>query len=595
MQPRPAPWPLAPGDLEGLLTRLAGGASFREGFEQLLLELPDERAEQLLQLHAERRGAWLTLLCEWGGRALLLGNSLTGAVAPLAAAGFSMTLADAAAERLVLAGVSAARHGSGVRRVQVAEHGPLPFKDRSFDLVVLDDDHAAGPTCAVLGEARRVCAGELVVLCDNRLAYKRSSGRWQDLRLGSPLSLLLRALLPRGQARSLRGQRRAVEGAGFGPARALALYPDRRDFAHVVDLDGGAPSLWVGPNEARNRLKVLGLRLGLFPLLTPSFALLTRRVDRPARERRIDHVLGVLAQQLDEPQPRPEHLFATRGNTAVIQTAVSPPGDGRDPAGRWTLHVPLHAPHRPGLERHIEALRLVRERFPAVPVPEPLHVGWVEGLWVSVERRLPGLPAQHWVRDPALADRVLLQAAEHLAELVTRPPAPLDEADFERLIGARCLLVAGKAPDAATRAALADLLREARANLIGAPLPRVLQHGDLRAKHVQAMPDGAVLGYVDWGTASRDELPGFDLVHLLVHDAKQRTGEGEGVLWRRLLANEGLRAAERRALDRYAELLGYPAQHARSLLAIYPILVGAIAESNWPWTRPRWFRRTFDL
>ncbi len=595
MPAEPDPWPLAGGDLTRFFADLEAGRPFRAAFETLLGELPRERADRLLQLHAERRGAWLSLLAERGGRALLVGNALSGSLAPLAAAGFELTLADGSAQRLRLARASAARQVAGeLRCVQVATAAALPFADRSFELVVLDDDRRVGPSGAELREARRVCAGELVVLCDNRLAYKRSSGRWRDLRRRSPFDLLRRALFPRPGERTLAGWRRAVGGSGFGPPRALALYPDRRDFAHLVDLDGGPPHLWVGPNEARNRLKVLGRRLGLFPLLTPSFALIARRRERPAGGLRIERILGHVAERLGEPRPVPEHVFATRGNTSVILSALPERGEG-DPAGRYALHVPLYLPHAPGLDLHLEALRRVRDAFPDVPVPEALFSGALEGLWISAERRVGGVPAQHLVGDPELADRVLQQAAEHLARLVVRAAEPLNEADFERLVAARVESIARSAPEADTRAALERLGREARAALLGAPLPRVIQHGDLRAKHVQVDARGDVLGYVDWGTASMADLPGFDLLHLLVHNAKQRTREGDGAIWRRLLAGRDLRPAECAALEFYAERVGHGRDLARALLALYPVVVGAIAESNWPWTRPGWFHRAFEL
>ena len=594
MRPDSDPWPLAPGDLDSFFTSIAAGTPFRESFEELLARLPAARVGRLLQLHSERRGAWLALLREPGGRALILGNALTGSAAPLTAAGYDVTLADASPDRLRLARLSSARQDNpGVRCVCVDEN-QLPFADESFELVVLDDDRRAGPTTKQLDEARRVCAGELVVLCDNRLAYKRSSGRWQDLRVRSPLDFLRRALLPRAGERTLRLHLNQVQTNEFEPATALALYPDRRDFAHIVDLSNSQPSLWVGPNEARNRLKVLGKRLGLFPWLAPSFAILARRRGRPHARRRIERVLATLANRLDEPEPFPEHVFATRGNTSVILTAVV--GDNSiDPRGRWALHVPLYAAHTPGLETHLDALRTVRERFPSVPVPEPLHSGPVDGLWVSVERRAPGVPAQHLLHDAELADHVLLQAAEHFARLATKPAMPLTHADFDTLVSARCESVARKAPDVETRRAIDAIERNARKQLVGAPLPRVLQHGDLRAKHVQVTLRGEVLAYVDWGTASTDELPMLDVAHLLVHDAKQRTKLSDGVLWRRMLDKNELRPAERRALQRHAELLGIDAEISQALLALYPISIGAIAEANWPWTRPGWFRRTYGL
>jgi aminoglycoside phosphotransferase (APT) family kinase protein len=136
---------------------------------------------------------------------------------------------------------------------------------------------------------------------------------------------------------------------------------------------------------------------------------------------------------------------------------------------------------------------------------------------------------------------------------------------------------------------------EAGELLIGKHLPRVLYHGDLRSKHVQVHSDGRVLGYLDWGTSELDDLPYADLLHLVVHARKQADDLRAAAAWALVRDGEGLAEHERAALARYAERTGLEPNVCRALERIYPVLVAAVAERNWDFSRPRWVHRQFDL
>jgi len=145
-----------------------------------------------------------------------------------------------------------------------------------------------------------------------------------------------------------------------------------------------------------------------------------------------------------------------------------------------------------------------------------------------------------------------------------------------------------------TIARLERMLGEARAQLLGRSLPLVYYHADLRAKHVQVDAQGNLLGILDWGTAEAEGLPYFDLLHLVVHEVKQEHGLSAGAAWRRLLARE-LRDYERECLERYCTAIGLEANVARVIEELYPVLVAAMAEKNWDYSRPRWLQRQFGI
>jgi aminoglycoside phosphotransferase (APT) family kinase protein len=260
----------------------------------------------------------------------------------------------------------------------------------------------------------------------------------------------------------------------------------------------------------------------------------------------------------------------------------------------WTLHIPLAPKNLRQTEHHLRALGEVRARFPGVPVPEPLFFGTLEDLTFACERRLTGWTASQAGGDAARIGRMLGAVADALAKLVVRPTRPFSEADFEAQIGARFKLVLEHASVPSTIARLERMLVEARARFLGRPLPLVYYHADVRAKHVQVDEQGNLLGILDWGTAESEGLPYFDLLHLLVHEVKQEHALSAGEAWRRVLARE-LRSHERECLERYCAAIRLEPEVARAIEALYPVLVAAMAEKNWDYSRPRWLQREFAL
>lgn len=584
------PDPLTPGLVERLRDELGGG--YRAAREALLAALPRERAAALAQMSKETRGTWSLLLQARGGRALVHGCPLSGAVITLAAAGYRVTLLDRSPERLGLAVRLAEQQLPGrVHGVLCGQEGDLPFADRAFELVVHDDETRPAPDRALLAELRRVCAHELFVTGDNRLGYKRSSGRAWEFHTPDPFQYALQILRAPGGARTLPGWRALQECDAFEPARAFALYPDRRDYGQIVALDEPLPRLWVGPNEAKNRLKLIGHALGLFPWLTPSFAFLARRRGAPAAPTHLDRVLAEIARRTGEPLPRLELLQGSRGNCAVIMTEV-PGSDAADPRGRWVLHIPLYQGHREGLVLHHRMLARVPRDFPGFPVPEPLFCGEVEGLTVSCERRLPGYPSQHALTGRPKADRILLQVAEHLARLVLEPARPLDEGRFDALVGPWFERVLRTIDDPDLRADLDRRRARARRVLTGRSLPLMLAHGDPRAKHVQVDQELRVIGFLDWGTSLEPSLPGFDLVHRIVHDRKQMLGRREAVSWRDVCEGR-LAPGERAALERYAERLDLTLADLLAVAELYPVHLTAVVDRFAAYLRPGWYRDQF--
>ncbi|MFT5284986.1 MAG: hypothetical protein ACI8TQ_001147, partial [Planctomycetota bacterium] len=475
---------------------------------------------------------------------------------------------------------------------------PLPFADRSFDLVVRETPfHSTeGVPETHLDECRRVCANEILVTADNRLGYKESEGNRGDFRVQSPLKWLRNAVSPNGRP-TIDGLTRRVVGSQeeFKTTNTFALYPHSRDFTHIAGLDSGSPELYIGPKERKNSLKLLGYRIGLFPLLAPSFAVLASRHSKSSSKARIHRILLEISERLYEPRPEVQHLLGTRGNNALVMTAL-PDSDDTDPRGRWILRIPLH----PTLEERVSdeqsMLTRLEHQFPEFPIPQPLLEGQFDGVFLTCERRLPGQSAAQHSGEHQIMARLFREAGEHFASLVTTESTEITETDFETLVSLKYELVMRHSgcPDA--RKSVEQMYQLARERLIGRKMPRVLRHCDPRSKHIQIDANGQILGFYDWGSAETNDFPIADLLHLIIHERFHQSLPNAGAAWQ-LARNSGtgLRAEERAPIDAYVEQLGIDSDVRFAIEEIYPLLVGAMAEKNWDYSRPRWLQQSFGL
>jgi aminoglycoside phosphotransferase (APT) family kinase protein len=593
-------------ELEATLRALEGGTPYKAALEALLLALAPDAADALMLLLKESRGAFALLAPapRKGSRALFVGDARSGTVVALAMLGHRVTVVDTDPWRLVFALARGRAYDGRTTAVRAGADERLPFVDAAFDLVV-QEGGLPGPRTGFghgATELRRVARATLVVTADNRFGYKRSTGhRGQFVR--DPRVLVREALVPARGERGLFGTRRAVQG-NWPAVATFSLYPHAREFSHVVALDAPGPRLTVGRRERQNVLKVVGKRLGLFPLLTPSFAVIAGRERGP---RLVDWMLDDLAQRIGEPRPTVDVVIATRSNDAILHTALAG-ADPEDPRGRWTLHVPL----QPGKERmvrvHHDWLVELRAVHPAVPVPEPLYLGplgrgpaqgnvaeSVDRPTVAVERRLPGMTGADLTGDRAATARMFHAVVDAFVRLVKPDAPPLDAARFDVEIGARAELVLSHVPRAATRRALQRLVASARERMLGRPMPSALYHADLRAKHVAVRDDGSLVGFLDWGASERSCVPYVDVLHLVLHQRKQEEGCTLGAA-AALVGEPGrLREHERATLDRYCAALDLDVEIRRGIELLYPVFAAAMAERNWDYSRPDWVHRHFGL
>ena len=152
-----------------------------------------------------------------------------------------------------------------------------------------------------------------------------------------------------------------------------------------------------------------------------------------------------------------------------------------------------------------------------------------------------------------------------------------------------------------TIAALDRMEDELRELVLGLSVPRVACHSDLRPKHLVARVTGGgagrgrLVGIVDWSSLDRRGLPLYDLVHLIASERAQLPGSSSRRAWEEVQDPARLSRDERAVLEAYERALGLPPEWRRAITRAYPVLFGAMAESNWDYSRPRWLRRLFGI
>jgi thymidylate kinase/aminoglycoside phosphotransferase (APT) family kinase protein len=182
------------------------------------------------------------------------------------------------------------------------------------------------------------------------------------------------------------------------------------------------------------------------------------------------------------------------------------------------------------------------------PVPDLIATGRHDGWTFLIERACPGAPA---VRRAPADDTWLAMAADAVGSLhaATARVLPADGHLLARLVDRPTHRVATRLPpEPALRDALADLGRRTRATLAGGELRVGWVHGDCWAGNILLGPGGSVSGLIDWDSAGCPAPAAVDLVHLLAHARRRRTGATYGQAFLGLLEGVAITDVERRVL-----------------------------------------------
>jgi SAM-dependent methyltransferase len=276
-----------------------------EGWQRAAHDLLRTRDPQAYRMAVdEYRSNWRLLLpVSSRSRVLELNCGHGAASLVLAEVGATTTAVDAGWERAAFAALRGHQQGVGnLRLLQALPTGPLPFRDRSFDVVAYTGSLTTGTAADLLSEAHRVLVGGgcVYVATRNRHGIPVSpfgrDGRASSVRGGQPGSDRLAV----GPGLTPARLRELLRQSGFSDVRMYAALPSHelsfffvpienpRVFAYYVrrltevyefgaDLrrHGLGVVYSIGSYAAR-----IALRVGLAPLLrqlVPSIAAVARR------------------------------------------------------------------------------------------------------------------------------------------------------------------------------------------------------------------------------------------------------------------------------------------------------------------------------
>lgn len=572
--------------------RRSADLPYKERLEDFLAKLSPAASESAMMLLKESRGSAAMLLCGGSGRALFVGNALSGTPLALGSLGFQVTVLDRSSLRLMFALARAEAYLPGSTcAVRAGDDAHLPFHDGAFQVAV-QEDGVPGPKAGWgygIEELRRIATDEVLVAADNRFGYKRSTGERGRFRR-SPLRFLKEGLRPSRGEQTLEGTRRVVQGP-WPASTAYALYPHAQEFSHVVGLDAPKPRLSIGPRERRNALKMWGYHLGAFRWLTPSFAIHARR-EKSMGKRRIERVLEALGERTGEPGATLDILVATRSNNVLALTEGPVAGH---PSGSWAIHIPLQPFKRRMVRAHHDWLVHAAASFPRVRVPQALFAGTIDGLELAACRRVRGLNGTDVTGDPVRTAAMFESAAGQLAMLLEPGSTTMDAELYATLITRRVERVLGLVRRKGTAADLRAREGRLREYLLGRSVRFAMYHADLRSKHMQVLPSGEVAGILDWGASEGRFLPLVDLLQLVIHQRKQESGVTFGDAWKQMCERGHWLPHEAKAINGYAEAAGLGPTDIAAYLDAYPLFVAGMAERNWDYSRPDWIARQFGI
>ncbi|NPV65884.1 MAG: aminoglycoside phosphotransferase family protein [Anaerolineae bacterium] len=263
--------------------------------------------------------------------------------------------------------------------------------------------------------------------------------------------------------------------------------------------------------------------------------------------------------------------------TDVIVLAVGP--EGSAPAA--IIKLPCSATGTESLRCQAAILSMLRadERLTAwlALTPEPLASGQLDGQPYFVERALPGIEARLLLHDRAADERLHRAALRTITQLHRRTAAEVRvdaealERWVERPMGALLRVVVNRPRARLHEGALERVREELHAFLTGQTLTVSWIHGDFWASNLLVRADGsAINGIVDWDRAAPQELPAFDILHLLLQRRKLLAGQREmGPTVSGLLRGEGWTPMERVLLTESVVAPAVETESGHALLLLY--------------------------
>jgi aminoglycoside phosphotransferase (APT) family kinase protein/SAM-dependent methyltransferase len=495
---------------------------WRDGFARFLNSQAPSVALPLLDIGREKEAGWRFLLDingTGGGKSVLVIESGMHLSATALAVCFDGHVASVHRDRY-MAGVSSIKameeDASNLQVFWINDLKRLPFKDSSFDAVVINDiEGRSSDECPVKGvdakglfmEAGRVLKGDGCILSawantnPVYLRLKKMRGAERGPALGSLFSS------------GVKGVADVLMSSGFSIAEAWAVYPGVQPIRQIIPMDIAERRASSSRRSVVSRWlvnKVKGSKLKHWVM--PAFAITARR---PLSGDSFVEGLGrELSFALNKPGLR---LLSYRlGNPDVVILMYGE--RDRSSEARVVARVPLTGLSMERCSRNMRSIGLIRGGpAPFAPmVPAPIKEGEFGGKRYFAETAVKGMVADESFEDMAT---LIIKASDLIAGFhsQTARPTKFDAGLFDRHFEAIFADIKASVDRDAAKG-LDCIIDSVRERLCSLSIPLVFMHGDYKSENLVMDPStGAINGVIDWDMSSELGLPLLDVCYLLAY------------------------------------------------------------------------------
>ena len=477
------------------------------------------------------------------------------------------------------------------KKIENVTHGrldggkDLPFVDNSFDLIVVHDmgvvfqylDGGAAHKEKLkwfLGETRRLLAesGTLYLSFGNRLGLYNLFHR---TRRGSGVATP-------GSERELFSMyevKRVLRESGLNSFKFYAANPSIEEMRQIRRLCSPMDFSWREKGGSRGVKAAIKDYFKSSGICAQAFVV-TASTSGGA---------GFLEQIIDYSGLGEKGCKIKDFKLGNVPIAILESDENKVRDGGFVVRLPLDK-ERIGLcKRNADTLSLLAEmKWEGVGISRPWKKTY-NGLTFFVEDKIAGVSARDNL-GASFAD-CFTNIADYLIDMHLRTArrATLTADSFVRLFEPYKSFLESNL-DKADGGRLGSFERFVRTRLVGAELPKVLQHGDLSLENVLVDPETAsVNGIIDWEFSEHEGLPFIDCLQLIASKRRVQQRKTLGDIFATVILPLRFDALEKNFVERYVEALGID----RNLLAPLAIIswlhhIVRKVRFQFLWSHPEW-------
>jgi hypothetical protein len=389
-----------------------------------------------------------------------------------------------------------------LERIQLCiASGPeeMPFKEKSFSVIII------GSLDNVLETYRNGCSRWMA---SERLV----ADIFKYLRPGGQLFISMK----KSSAKSV------LNGERIGLLPLWIVWRLRKQNVRVETIIDYYPSLGnvmiVQDNvNNQNRARNVGIRMKAF-LKSEAVGIVCKKSYERESRTLVKEIINDMKDRKEFLDPGLYKVIRGSGGTFVLNT------------GQSIIRIPrLWYPDivRQRWLRNFNTLKALRRLKLPFKIPEPIHLGDVEGQPYSIESKIPGYSSEGIALSAKESKRLGIQTIEALTSLFTKTAKTtlLDEKEFRRLFGdpiGRCVLYCNE--DGKRKLEIIE--EKFRSIFLNTEFPLIRTHGDFKRPNFIFGKDDRLYGICDWDLSLPSGLPLLDLYLFLGSERVYKSNQG---------------------------------------------------------------------